>query len=64
MTDFTFSFATFNATTILLVAKTSKAQEYLTQRFGSGSLSVEILKSAAPYFAESLESQGFILGYK
>jgi hypothetical protein len=59
MTDFTFSSPTFNATTILMVAKTEIAKEYLAQRFGIGCISIEILKSAAPYFVKSLESQSF-----
>jgi hypothetical protein len=42
-----------------MVAKTEIAKEYLAQRFGIGCISIEILKSAAPYFVKSLESQSF-----
>jgi hypothetical protein len=57
MTDFTFSPADFNATTILVVANTSEAKEYLAQRYGVGCVSVEIRKSSAPEFADSFEFQ-------
>jgi hypothetical protein len=58
MTDFTFSPADFNATTILVVANTSYAKEYLAERYGVGCVSVEVRKSAAPDFADSFEFQG------
>jgi hypothetical protein len=57
MTDFTFSLTDFNATTILVVANTSDAKEYLAQRYGVGCVSIEIRKSAAPDFADSFEFQ-------
>ena len=58
MTDFTFSPALFCSTTILVVANTSAAQEYLAERYGSGCVSVEMRKSAAPDLADSFEFQG------
>jgi len=58
MTDFTFSPADFNATTILVVANTLDAKQYLAERYGLGCVSVEIRKSAAPEFADSFEFQG------
>jgi hypothetical protein len=58
MTDFTFSPADFNATTILVVANTPDAKQYLAERYGLGCVSVEIRKSAAPEFADSFEFQG------
>lgn len=58
MTDFTFSPADFNATTILVVANTVDAKEYLDQRYGIGCVSIEIRKSSAPEFADSFEFQG------
>lgn len=58
MTDFTFSPADFNATTILVVANTPDAKQYLAVRYGLGCVSVEIRKSAAPEFADSFEFQG------
>lgn len=58
MTDFTFSPTNFNATTILVVANTTDAKDYLAQRYGIGCVSVEIRKSAAPEFADSFEFQG------
>ena len=58
MTDFTFSTADFNATTILVVANTLDAKQYLAERYGLGCVSVEIRKSAAPEFADSFEFQG------
>jgi hypothetical protein len=58
MTDFTFSPADFNATTILVVANTVDAKEYLAQRYGVGCVSIEIRKSTAPEFADSFEFQG------
>jgi hypothetical protein len=57
MTDFSFSSTDFNATTILVVANTSDAKEYLAQRYGVGCVSIEIRKSAAPDFADSFEFQ-------
>jgi len=58
MTDFTFSPTDFGATTILVVANTTDAKDYLAQRYGIGCVSVEIRKSAAPEFADSFEFQG------
>ena len=58
MTDFTFSPTDFNATTILVVANSTDAKDYLAQRYGIGCVSVEIRKSAAPEFADSFEFQG------
>ena len=58
MTDFTFSPTDFNATTIIVVANTTDAKEYLAQRYGAGCVSLEIRKSAAPEFADSFEFQG------
>jgi hypothetical protein len=58
MTDFTFSPADFNSTTILVVANTVDAKEYLAQRYGFGCVSIEIRKSSAPEFADSFEFQG------
>lgn len=58
MTDFTFSTADFNATTILVVANTLDAKQYLAERYGLGCVSVEVRKSAAPEFADSFEFQG------
>ena len=58
MTDFTFSFTDFNATTILVVANTTDAKDYLAQRYGVGCISIEVRKSAAPDFADSFEFQG------
>ena len=58
MTDFTFSPTDFNATTILVVANSTNAKDYLAQRYGIGCVSVEIRKSAAPEFADSFEFQG------
>ena len=58
MTDFTFSPTDFSTTTILVVANTTDAKDYLAQRYGIGCVSVEIRKSAAPEFADSFEFQG------
>ena len=58
MTDFTFSPTDFSVTTILVVANTTDAKDYLAQRYGIGCVSVEIRKSAAPEFADSFEFQG------
>jgi hypothetical protein len=58
MTDFTFSPADFNSTTILVVANTSDAKQYLAERYGFGCVSIEVRKSAAPEFADSFEFQG------
>lgn len=57
MTDFTFSPSDFNSTTILVVANTIDAKEYLAHRYGIGCVSIEIRKSAAPEFADSFEFQ-------
>ena len=57
MTDFTFSPSDFNSTTILVVANTTDAKEYLAQRYGVGCVSIEIRKSAAPEFADSFDFQ-------
>ncbi len=58
MTDFTFSSTDFNATTILVVANTIDAKDYLAQRYGVGCVSIEVRKSAAPEIADSFEFQG------
>jgi hypothetical protein len=58
MTDFTFSSTDFNATTILVVANTTDAKDYLAQRYGVGCISIEVRKSAAPEIADSFEFQG------
>jgi hypothetical protein len=58
MTDFTFSSSDFSATTILVVANTTDAKDYLAQRYGVGCVSIEVCKSAAPEFADSFEFQG------
>jgi len=58
MTDFTFSPTDFSATTILVIANTTDAKEYLAQRYGIGCVSIEVRKSAAPEFADSFEFQG------
>ena len=58
MTDFTFSSNDFSATTILVVANTTDAKDYLAQRYGVGCISIEVRKSAAPDFADSFEFQG------
>jgi hypothetical protein len=58
MTDFTFSSTDFNATTILVVANTTDAKDYLAQRYGVGCVSIEVRKSAAPEIADSFEFQG------
>lgn len=58
MTDFTFSPADFNATTILVVANTQDAKQYLAERYGLGCVLIEVRKSAAPEFADSFEFQG------
>ena len=58
MTDFTFSPTDFNSTTILVVANTLDAKQYLAERYGFGCVSIEVRKSAAPEFADSFEFQG------
>jgi len=58
MTDFTFSPTDFSATTILVIANTIDAKEYLAQRYGVGCVSIEVRKSATPEFADSFEFQG------
>ena len=58
MTDFTFSPADFNATTITVVANTPDALEYLAERYGFACISINVRKSAAPELAESFEFQG------
>jgi hypothetical protein len=59
MTDFTFSPSDFNATTITVVANTPDALDYLKERYGSACGSIDVIKSAAPEFAESLQFWGF-----
>ena len=58
MTDFTFSPADFNATTITVVANTPDALEYLSERYGFACVSINVRKSAAPELADSFEFQG------
>jgi hypothetical protein len=58
MTDFTFSPADFNATTITVVANTPDALEYLAERYGFACISINVRKSAAPELADSFEFQG------
>ena len=58
MTEFTFSPADFNATTITVVANTPDALEYLAERYGFACISINVRKSAAPELAESFEFQG------
>jgi len=58
MTDFTFSPADFNATTIMVVANTPDALEYLAERYGFACISINVRKSAAPELADSFEFQG------
>lgn len=59
MTDFTFSPASFNDTTILVVANTQAAKQFFAERFGPGCVSIQIRKSGAPDLAETLESKGY-----
>ena len=58
MTDFTFSPADFNATTITVVANTPDALEYLAERYGFACISINVRKSAAPELADSFEFLG------
>ena len=58
MTDFTFFWRDFNATTITVVANTDYAKEYLAERYGFACISINIRKSSAPELADSFEFQG------
>jgi hypothetical protein len=57
MTDFSFSPSDFNATEITVVANSIAAKQFLSDRIGSGCVSVNVPKSSAPALAEVLESQ-------
>ncbi len=57
-TDFTFLAADFSSTTITLVANTKLAKEYLAKWYGIGCVAINVRKSSAPNFAETLEFEG------
>ena len=57
MTDFSFLPSDFSATEITILANTQDAKQYLAERYGSGCVSINVRKSAAPELADSFEFQ-------